>query len=294
MEHGTKTTNEKKRIALTSVMAAIFLTSFKFIVGISTGSLGILSEALHSCLDLIAAFITFLAVKISDNPADMDHNFGHGKIENFSALVETVLLLVTCAWIIYEAINRIVTKHLKIELTIWSYIVIIVSIIIDFTRSRALSKVAKKYNSQALEADALHFSTDIWSSSVVFIGLIGVSLHFYMADAISALLVAVIVLYISYKLGKKSFEVLVDKAPQGLYESINYIINKIPEVKKFHDIKIREAGSKKFIELNIHVDKNLTIDEAHAISHKVEDAIEEGIENSEVMVHTEPQSEFDN
>jgi cation diffusion facilitator family transporter len=293
MNQNTGPVIEKQNIALSSVIAAIFLTTFKFIVGISTGSLGILSEALHSSLDLIAALITLLAVRISDNPADKEHNFGHGKIENFSALIETLLLILTCAWIIYEAVKRITTHHVKIEVTVWSFIVVLVSIIIDFTRSRALSKVAKKYNSQALEADALHFSTDIWSSSVVMIGLIGVLFHFYLADAIAALLVAVIVLFISYRLGKKSFDALVDKAPQGVYDSINQIIKNIPEVKGYHNIRIREAGSKRFIELNIHVDNSLTIDEAHHISHKVEDAIENEIKNSEVMVHTEPENEKD-
>jgi len=293
MNRENKATIEKKRIALSSVIAAVFLTTFKLLIGISTGSLGILSEALHSSLDLIAALITFIAVRISDNPADKEHNFGHGKIENFSALAETLLLVITCAWIIYEAIHRILTHNIKIEITAWSFIVVIVSIIIDFSRSRSLLKVAKKYNSKALEADALHFSTDIWSSSVVLIGLIGVSFHFYLADAIAALFVAVIVLYISYRLGKKSFDALVDRAPQGLYESINQIIKNISEVKGFHNIRIREAGSKRFIELNIHVDNNMTIDEAHHISHKVEDAIENEIENSEVMVHTEPEIEND-
>jgi cation diffusion facilitator family transporter len=214
-------------------------------------------------------------------------------MENFSALFEKFLLVITCAWIIYEAINRIITHHVKIDVTVWSFIVIVVSVIVDYTRSRTLFKVAKKYNSQALKADALHFSTDIWSSSVVIIGLVGVSFHFYLADAISALFVAIIVLSISFKLGKKSFDVLVDKAPQGLYDSINQIIKSISEVKGYHNIRIREAGSKKFIELNIHVDNNLTIDEAHHISHKVEDAIETEIENSEVMVHTEPEIEKD-
>jgi cation diffusion facilitator family transporter len=289
MNQDSKAITEKKRVALSSVIAAVFLTTFKLIIGISTGSLGILSEALHSSLDLIAALITLFAVRISDNPADKEHNFGHGKIENFSALFETFLLIITCAWIIYEAFNRMLTHHVKIDITAWSFIVIIVAIIIDFTRSRSLFKVAKKYNSQALKADALHFSTDIWSSSVVMIGLIGVSFHFYLADAISALLVALIILYISFKLGKKSFDVLVDKAPQGLNESISQIIKSISEVKRYHNLRIREAGAKKFIELNIHVNNNLTIDEAHHISHKVEDAIEREIENSEVMVHTEPE-----
>ena len=152
---------EKKSAALFSVVAAVFLTTFKLLVGILTGSLGILSEALHSALDMVAAIVTFFSVRVSDKPADKEHNYGHGKVENLSALIETVLLLITCAWIIYEAINRIVTGNTHIEITVWSYIVVILSIVIDVNRSRMLYKVAKKHNSQALEADALHFSTDI-------------------------------------------------------------------------------------------------------------------------------------
>ena len=280
---------EKKSIALTSVLAAVFLTSFKLVIGISTGSLGILSEALHSALDLIAAVITLFAVRAADRPPDSDHNYGHGKIENFSALVETLLLLLTCGWIIYEAIHRLVTKNLHIDVTVWSFVVILTSIAIDYTRSRALYRVAKKYNSQALEADALHFSTDIWSSSVVLFGLIGAAFKFYYADTIAALIVAVIVLYISYRLGKRSYDVLVDKSPKGITEIISTIVKDIPEVKTFHDIRVREAGAKKFIEFNIHVDKILTIDEAHQITHKVEKAITGKIENVTVMIHTEPE-----
>ena len=209
-------TKEKNRIALTSVIAAVFLTSFKLVIGMLTGSLGILSEALHSGLDLLAALITLFAVRFADKPADSDHNYGHGKIENYSALVETLLLLVTCIWIIYEAVKRLVTGRVEIEVTIWSFIVIFTSIIIDISRSRALYRVARKHNSQALEADALHFSTDIWSSCVVLIGLVGAAFSFYSADSIAALIVAMIVLVVSYRLGKRSFDTLIDKAPIGL------------------------------------------------------------------------------
>ena len=204
---------EKKRVALISVFAAIFLTGSKLVIGIITGSLGILSEALHSALDLVAAVITYFSVSVSDKPADKNHHYGHGKVENFSAFLETILLLITCTWIIYEAINRLVNGNTHIEISIWSYIVIISSIIIDVNRSRMLSRVAKKHNSQALEADALHFSTDIWSSAVVLFGLICANFGFFAADSIAALVVALIVLFVSYKLGKKAVDVLLDKAP---------------------------------------------------------------------------------
>lgn len=279
---------EKSSVALTSITAAIFLTSFKLIVGFLTGSLGILSEALHSALDLVAAVITFFAVKFADLPADEGHNYGHGKIENYSALIETILLFITCAWIIYEALRRLFLGDVEIEVSVWAFVVVIISIIVDISRSRALYKVARKHNSQALEADALHFSTDIWSSSVVLLGLIGASFNFFYADSIAALIVAVLVLSVTYRLGKKSFDALVDKAPEGLRENIAEIVSSIPEVKLSHDIKVRESGPRRFVELNIHVDKNLTIEQAHEISHKVEKEITGRLKNIEVMIHTEP------
>ena len=286
----TEAASEKKSIALTSVLAAIFLTSFKLVIGILTGSLGILSEALHSALDLVAAVITYFAVKFSDTPPDEEHNFGHGKIENYSALIETLLLVITCVWIIYEAIRRLVTQEVQIEVTVWSFIVIVTSIVIDYSRSRELYKVAKKHDSQALEADALHFSTDIWSSSVVLIGLIGAAFNFHYADPIAALIVAMIVLSVSYRLGKRSFDALVDRAPRGLHERVEEIVKDIIEVKQFHDIKVRESGPNKFVDLNIHVDKSMTIEQAHEISHMVEEAISGKIKNVKVMVHAEPES----
>jgi cation diffusion facilitator family transporter len=288
MENSDSGTIHKNRMALTSVIAAVFLTSFKLVVGLLTGSLGILSEALHSALDLIAAVITLFAVRIADLPADNEHNYGHGKIENLSALIETFLLLVTCFWIIYESINRLINKH-PIEVNAFSFIVIITSIIIDFSRSRALYKVARKYNSQALEADALHFSTDIWSSMVVLIGLIVYSLFdFVYADSIAALIVALIVLSVSYRLGRRAFDVLIDRAPTKIVDQINQVIDKIPGVIKYHDLRVREGGSYKFVELNIHVNKGLSIEEAHSISENVEYEITKKIPHCKVIVHIEP------
>lgn len=197
---------EKKNAAFLSVIAAVFLTTFKLVVGILTGSLGILSEALHSALDLVAAIVTFFSVRVSDKPADKEHNYGHGKVENLSALIQTILLFVTCLWIIYEAINRLATGNTHIEITVWSYVIVILSIVIDVNRSRMLYRVAKKHNSQALEADALHFATDIWSSAVVLLGLIFASFGIHWADSVAALIVALIVFSVSYRLGKKAID----------------------------------------------------------------------------------------
>jgi len=289
MKETNKNVQEKKRVALASVFAAIFLTGSKTVIGILTGSLGILSEALHSGLDLVAAIITYFSVRVSDRPADADHHYGHGKIENFSALIETLLLLVTCTWIIYEAIHRLITGKLEIEVNHWSYIVVVSSIIIDYTRSRALKKVAKKHNSQALEADALHFSTDIWSSAVVLLGLICASFGIFSADAIAALIVACIVIYVSYQLGRKSIDVLLDKAPADQVRIIEAIIKEVPQVSTFHDLKIRNSGADVLIELSIHVDPSLSIEKAHRISDEIENRIRGKIPRSVVHIHEEPE-----
>src|SRR6478672_3086672 len=163
---------EKRSVAGNSVIAAVGITALKLVVGISTGSLGILSEAAHSGLDLVAAVITLLSVRVSDKPADSDHQYGHGKVENFSAFIETGLLVLTCVWIVYEAVRRLFYRHIEIEPTIFAFLVMFLSMGVDFWRSRALTRIASKYDSQALEADALHFSTDIWSSGVVILGLL--------------------------------------------------------------------------------------------------------------------------
>src|SRR3954466_6727920 len=157
---------EKRSAAGNSVFAALLITGMKIVVGVTTGSLGILSEAAHSGLDLVAAIITFFSIRVSDKPADADHQYGHGKVENFSAFIETGLLLLTCVWIVYEAGKRLFFHHVDIEPSIAAFIFMGISIAVDVWRSRKLQRIAVKYDSQALAADALHFSTDIWSSSV--------------------------------------------------------------------------------------------------------------------------------
>jgi cation diffusion facilitator family transporter len=281
---------EKKKVAFWSVIAAIFITGFKLIIGLLTGSLGILSEALHSGLDMVAAMITYFSVRVSDKPADRDHNYGHGKVENLSALVETILLLVTCVWIIYEAIHRLKSGQTTIEVTAWSYIVVICSIVIDFTRSRALYRVAKKHNSQALEADALHFSTDIWSSTVVLFGLICYQfLGWYRADSIAALLVALIVLVVCYQLGRKAIDVLLDKSPLGTTKIVHETLKEFPEVLKFHGLKARTAGADTFIKFNVHFDPDLSLREVHEVCDKIESEIKKRVVRSEVYIHAEPE-----
>ncbi len=288
MNNAVDNVSEKTRVALLSVLAAVFLTGSKLIIGLLTGSLGILSEALHSALDLVAAVITWFSVRISDRPADFDHRYGHGKVENLSALIETLLLLVTCIWIIYEAVHRLLTGRTELEVTVWSYIVVVSSIVVDFTRSRALMKAAKKHNSQALEADALHFSTDIWSSTVVLMGLVVVNFGYNSADAVAALCVAVIVIYVSIKLGSRAINALIDAAPAYHVKRIEAILRTVPGVKKFHDLRVRMSGADVFVDLSIHVEPLLTIEQAHSISEDIEKRICCEIERCTVQTHVEP------
>lgn len=280
---------EKRRVTAISVLAAVFLTGFKLIIGLLTGSLGILSEALHSGIDLVAAGVTFFSVKVSDKPADSDHNYGHGKFENFSALIETVLLLITCAWIIYEAVQRLISGRTHIEINAWSFIVVITSIIVDSTRSRVLFKVARKYNSQAILADALHFSTDIWSSSVVLAGLIFAGFGIYVADPLAALGVAIIAFIISYKLGRKAIDVLLDKAPQEIIDQVTKVLAKYHEVRYFHGLKVRTAGADTFIKFNIHLKPYLNLRHVHELCDRIEQELKNIIPRSEIYIHPEPE-----
>lgn len=288
---------EKRTAALNSVFAAIGLTTFKIIVGVITNSLGILAEAAHSALDLMAAVMTFFAVRVADKPADHEHPFGHGKVENISALFETLLLLITSGWIIYEAIHRLTVPEAHVEVSIWSFIVMGTSIAVDISRSRMLMKVAKKHNSQALEADALHFSTDIWSSSVVILGLLLVligraipSLVFLeRGDAIAALVVAVIVIFVSGELGVRSIQALLDAAPKnGEREQIIQQVGKIKGVTNVHAVRIRSSGAGWFVDMHITMDGGTSLADAHTLTEKVEKKVRGILPRSDVTVHVEP------
>ena len=278
------------------MLAAIGLTAFKFIVGLLTGSLGILAEAAHSALDLIAALMTLFAVRISARPPDRTHHYGHGKVENVSALFEALLLVVTCAWIVWEASRRLFYHRVEVEVTVWSFAVMLASIAIDVSRSRVLSRTAKKYNSQALEADALHFRTDIWSSSVVVLGLIGVKMGEWFpalavlrqADAVAALGVSAVVVWTSVQLGRRTIDALVDKAPAGLEQRIATRVEAVPGVRDCHQVRLRYSGAMLFVDLHVLVDGRQTLTEAHDLTEYIEEAIHEIAPGADITVHPEP------
>ncbi|MBE0711854.1 MAG: cation-efflux pump [Candidatus Aminicenantes bacterium] len=289
---------EKQKAAGNSVLAALGLTGMKLVVGLLSGSLGILAEAAHSGLDLVAAVITLVAVSVSDRPADEGHPYGHGKVESFSALIETLLLFLTCAWIIYEAVQRIFVQTVHVDPSIWAFLVIIISIVVDISRSRMLSRAAKKHQSQALEADALHFSTDIWSSTVVLAGLalIWLGRKFLpghagildRADAVAALGVAFIVLFVSYRLGKRTIDVLLDRAPEGLKEKISTAADEVEGVISTGQVRLRRSGARVFVDMTIEVDRTLSFERTHAIAEDVEARIQALLPGADVVIHNDP------
>ncbi len=287
---------EKRRVALSSLAAAVLLVATKLAVGLVTNSLGILAEAAHSGLDLVAAAITLWAVHVSGRPADPDHTYGHGKFENLSALFETLLLLATCVWIVFESVKRLFfAEHVEVDANVWAFVVVIVSIVVDYTRSRALMRAARKHQSQALEADALHFSTDIWSSAVVFLGLAGVLAGEKLAmpwlanaDAVAALGVALIVVGVSLKLGKKSIDDLLDSVPQHLRAKVAEATAAVPGVEQVKQVRLRRSGPEVFADVTIAVDRGTALERSHAIADQAEAAVRSVLPRADVVVHIEP------
>lgn len=290
---------EKRAVAGASVGAAAVIATLKILVGLTTGSLGILSEAAHSGLDLVAAIVTLLSIRVSDKPADADHQYGHGKVENFSAFIETALLLLTCIWIIYEAMRRLFFHHIEIEPTIAAFGVMFVSMGVDFWRSRALGKIAKRYDSQALEADALHFSTDVYSSGVVALGLFLVVLgrHFGLAwlrdsDPIAALFVAGVVVYVSSRLARKTMDALLDAAPAGVRNKIIAAVRNVDGLLEVNQVRIRRAGNRYFADLSIGLARSVTFQRSEQVADAVTAAVQNVLPDADVMVRSVPRAGY--
>jgi len=249
----------------------------------------------HSGLDLIAALITFFSVRVSDKPADADHQYGHGKVENFSAFMETALLLLTCVWIVYEAIRRLFFHHVEIEPSVAAFAVLFASMAVDFWRSRALGKIAAKYDSQALEADALHFSTDIWASGVVVAGLLLVLLGraygiawLRDADPVAALFVAGVVVYVSSRLARKTVDALLDAAPSGVRGRILAAVYRVDGLLEVDRVRIRKAGNRYFADLSVGLARNVTFQRSEQVVDAVTSAVHEVLPDADVVVHPVP------
>jgi cation diffusion facilitator family transporter len=282
--------------ALGSIGSALILVSLKVFLALSTGSLGVLSEALHSGLDLVAAILTWLSVRVSDLPADSGHTYGHGKFENFSAFVETGLLLVTSVYIIVEAFVRLLFKQVHLQPSALAIVILGVAMGIDLIRSRALARVAREFPSEALEADALHFSTDVWSTFVVILGMATVWIGQYAgitwlqnADPIAALGVAAIVIWVGSRLGKRTLDALLDVAPAGLQEQVTEAVEGLDGVISTERVRVRRAGNQHFVDVTISVPRSASFEQVHAISDAVEQRVGQ-IVPADVMVHMEPRA----
>ena len=298
------TADTKKTIAaVSSVVWSALLTVMKFIVGIITGSLGILSEALHSALDLLAALGSLFAVRIAARPADDEHPYGHGKVENLMALVETALLLGTAVWVVMEAAERLLSNNpeaLHVETSIWAFAVVIVSIVVDINRAAMLKRVAKETKSAALEADAAHFASDIWSSAAVLLGITGAAcvgftepgtvLHWLLlrADVLASLGVVILILHICWELGMKAVNNLMDKSDGEAAEKIRNLMKTRMPAYPVTRMRVREVGLKVYAEIEVAVPRELHVDTAHEIADAIEELIAAAIPDAETMVHMQP------
>jgi cation diffusion facilitator family transporter len=290
----------KRSAALSSVVAALAITLLKFLTGFMSGSLAMLSEAAHSTVDLVAAAITFFSVGVSDRPADDTHNYGHGKIESLSAFIECGLMLGSCVWIVTEAMRRIVFRErLSITHSVWPFGVLLLSIAVDFTRSKRLAHVAEQQRSDALAADALHFSTDIWSSLAVLVGLATTYAGerrnvpaLELADPIAALVVACIIMYVTWKLARRTIDALLDATPRETREKMRRELERdlrsIDGVLSVNRIRTRRSGANYFADLTLGLPRNLTFQRSEQITLAATDAVRRHLPDADVVVHSVP------
>src|SRR6266404_3918110 len=310
-------TDVKQKVALSSIAASAGLTTAKGIVGVMSGSLALLSEAAHSLIDLGATVMTYFAVRISGKPADEEHHYGHGKVESVSALAETALLFVLSGVVIWEAVKRLLSNQGHVvEATAAAFIVIIVSVVVDFFRTRLLYRVASETASEALEADALHFGSDMWSSLAVLVGLGGVAFGYQWADSAAAVVVAVFVCIAGWRLGRRTIETLTDTAPPGSAETVRRVARRVSaevgvdaapralddetvqervmviarnQGLAVHHVTVHDIHGKRSVSLDLEVDRKLALGSAHAIADKLEAALREELGPAvEVETHIEP------
>ncbi len=291
----------KRAAALKSLLAAAAITLLKLLTGILTGSLGMLSEAAHSTIDLIAAGITLLTVRVSDRPADEEHNYGHGKLESLSASFEILLMIGSCIWIAQEAIRRMVYHHqqLSLRFSIWPFVVLLLSMTVDYTRSRNLQRVAREQRSDALQADAVHFGTDLYSAAAVFAGLLAAYLGqrfglpmLQYADPVAALVVSCIILRVTLRLAKQTLDSLLDATPPEVREQLRRDLvndlNGIPGVLAVDRVRVRRSGSDYFVDLSLEMPRNLTFQRSEQISAFATEAVQARLPEADVVIRSVP------
>jgi len=279
--------SEKVKTARLSIISNCCLIAMKVVAGLISGSVSILSEAIHSGMDLLAAVIAFFSVRLSDTPPDKEHPYGHGKYENVSGVIEAFLIFIAAGWIIYEAVYRIIAPS-PVEKVAIGAAVMAVSAVVNILVSRKLYKVAKKTDSIALEADALHLKTDVYTSLGVAVGLLLLWITgWHLLDPLVAIAVALLILWESYKLMKNAFSPLVDTS---LSTEENQIIRE--EISRrgfsFHKLRTRKSGSFRFAELHLEMPENMELKDVHRICDEIENAIVTRIRNIDISIHVEP------
>jgi cation diffusion facilitator family transporter len=283
--------NAKQRVALTSIAASAGLTAAKTAVGLATGSLAILSEAAHSLIDLAATVMTYFAVRLADKPADEEHHYGHGKIESLSALAETALLFVLSGVVIWEAGKRLIAAdgH-AVEATLAAFAVMAISIVVDFLRSRVLYRVAAEHTSEALEADALHFGSDMWSSAAVVVGLGGLKLGYAWADSAAALVVALFVCLAGWRLARRTIDTLTDTAPAGAANHIAAIAAKVEGVIEVARVRVRRVGPTLFVDLDVAASRTVPLDRVEALKREIARAVTAVMPEAEINATVVPRA----
>jgi cation diffusion facilitator family transporter len=286
---------EKRQVALHSMMAAAAMTLLKLGAGLVSGSLGVLSDAAHSGLDMIGSALTFFSVQVSDRPADEDHTYGHGKFENFSSFGEVLLMAVSSGWIIWEAVQRILHPARDLQGLAWPVAVVLTSIAVDFWRSRRLRAVAEKTGSSALATDAFHFASDIWSSLAVLAGLgacwagthFGIGVLRY-ADPLAAMVVSLLILRLTVRLGREAVSVLLDEIPAETRLRLIEDVAQVPGVLGVEKARVRRAGANYFADLTLALPRRFTFEHTGELVRAATDAVHRTLPEADVVIHTEP------
>jgi cation diffusion facilitator family transporter len=285
----------KRRVALHSMLAATAMTVLKLAAGLLSGSLGVLSDAAHSGLDLVGSALTFFSVQVSDKPADAGHTYGHAKFENLSAFAEAGLMAISCAWIIWEAVLRIVSHEAVVHHSLWPVLVLLLSIAVDWWRSRQLAAVAREFKSTALAADAFHFASDIWSTLAVLAGLalswLGSELKIgwlSYADPVAAMLVSLLILRLTWKLTRETSDVLLDATPSDVRDNILREVSSVEGVLAIEQARVRRAGSSTFADLTVALPRSFTFEHTNELVQAATEAVQRVVPDADVIVHTVP------
>ncbi len=285
----------KRRVSLHSMLAAAAMTLLKLAAGLASGSLGVLSDAAHSALDLVGSALTFFSVRVSDKPADAGHTYGHAKFENLSAFAEAGLMAISCAWIIWEAMQRIFRHAAVVHHSIWPVLVLLTSIAVDWWRSHQLAAVAREYKSTALAADAFHFASDIWSTLAVLVGLalswLGSEMQISWlsyADPVAAMLVSLLILRLTWKLTRETSEVLLDAVPGDVRWKIMREVSQVEGVLDIEQARVRRAGSATFADLTVALPRSYTFEHTNELVRATTEAVQRIVPDADVVVHTIP------